>query len=95
VISNPDALPSPDARAAESFLGARLVSTASVPADRRLAFWREVVCQTIAGVKRGPSRADAHTMGASIAVPFPFKIFVISIFCTSWQIRSGSIEPPS
>jgi AraC-like DNA-binding protein len=28
-----------------------LLSTESVPAERRLAFWREVVCQTIAGVE--------------------------------------------
>jgi AraC-like DNA-binding protein len=28
-----------------------VVTTASVPAERRLAFWREIVCQTIAGVE--------------------------------------------
>jgi AraC-like DNA-binding protein len=31
--------------------GEILFTTASVPADRQLAFWREVVCQTIAGVE--------------------------------------------
>src|SRR5262245_31405142 len=54
VTLNPDAAPSPNARATEPILGARLVTTASVPADRRLAFWRELVCQTIAGVEARP-----------------------------------------
>jgi AraC-like DNA-binding protein len=40
--------------AGEPVLNSRLVTTASVPADRRLAFWREVVCQTIAGVEARP-----------------------------------------
>lgn len=34
-----------------SVLNDVVVTTASVPAERRLAFWREIVCQTIAGVE--------------------------------------------
>jgi AraC-like DNA-binding protein len=75
VISNPDALPSPDARAAESFLGARLVSTASVPADRRLAFWREVVCQTIAGVEARPLASRRSYDGRIHSRPVPLQDF--------------------
>lgn len=54
MTSNPNTVPLPHVRAAEQILGGRLVTTASVPADRRLAFWREVVCQTIAGVEARP-----------------------------------------
>ncbi len=42
------------ALASESVLSDKIVTTASVPAERRLAFWREVVCQTIAGVEARP-----------------------------------------
>jgi AraC-like DNA-binding protein len=75
VISNPDALPSPDARAAESILGARLVSTASVPADCRLAFWREVVCQTIAGVEARPLASRRSYDGRIHSRPVPLQDF--------------------
>ena len=75
MISNPDALPSPDARAAELFLGARLVSTASVPADRRLAFWREVVCQTIAGVEARPLASRRSYDGRIHSRPVPLQDF--------------------
>ncbi len=40
--------------ARESLLADKLVTTASVTPERRLAFWREVVCQTIAGVEARP-----------------------------------------
>ncbi len=53
-VLNPDILPARNAVAGGSGLSGKLVTTASVPADRRLAFWREVVCQTIAGVEARP-----------------------------------------
>jgi AraC-like DNA-binding protein len=51
---NPETLPAHNAVAGEQVLSGKLVTTASVPAERRLAFWREVVCQTIAGVEARP-----------------------------------------
>jgi hypothetical protein len=53
VISNPQ-FEAQTALARESVLGDKIVTTASVPAEQRLAFWREVVCQTIAGVEARP-----------------------------------------
>lgn len=50
---NPDVVPAYPA-IGNPILNDKLVTTASVPADRRLAFWREVVCQTIAGVEAKP-----------------------------------------
>jgi AraC-like DNA-binding protein len=49
VASNPEIV-----LAGGSLLADKLVTTASVPVERRLAFWREVVCQTIAGVEARP-----------------------------------------
>jgi AraC-like DNA-binding protein len=54
VTLNPETAPARTAPAHESVLAGKLVTTASVPAERRLAFWREVVCQTIAGVEAKP-----------------------------------------
>jgi len=54
VTLNPDAVLPPKQAAAEPVLSGKIVTTASVPADRRLEFWREVVCQTIAGVEARP-----------------------------------------
>jgi AraC-like DNA-binding protein len=54
VTSNPETARPQTVLANQSVLGGRLVTTASVPAERRLAFWREVVCQTIAGVEAKP-----------------------------------------
>ena len=51
---NPEIVRAQTVLANESVLSSKLVTTASVPADRRLAFWREVVCQTIAGVEARP-----------------------------------------
>jgi AraC-binding-like domain len=44
---------------------AGLVTTASVPAAKRLDFWREVVCQTIAGVE-ATALAEGHPYAGSI-----------------------------
>jgi AraC-like DNA-binding protein len=69
VTLNPDAVPSRNVRAIEPMLGARLVTTASVPADRRLAFWREVVCQTIAGVEARPLASRRSYDGRILSRP--------------------------
>jgi hypothetical protein len=75
VTLNPDALPSPNVRATEPILGARLVTTASVPADRRLAFWREVVCQTIAGVEARPLASRRSYDGRILSRPVQLQDF--------------------
>ena len=51
---NPEVVRPQSAPASELALSSKFVTTASVPSDRRLAFWREVVCQTIAGVEARP-----------------------------------------
>jgi AraC-like DNA-binding protein len=52
VASNPEIMRARMAlQQREPALNELLLSTRSVPAERRLAFWREVVCQTIAGVE--------------------------------------------
>ncbi|MGB7102942.1 MAG: helix-turn-helix domain-containing protein [Xanthobacteraceae bacterium] len=51
---NPEIVPAQPVLANESVLNDKLVTTATIPAERRLAFWREVVCQTIAGVEARP-----------------------------------------
>jgi AraC-like DNA-binding protein len=49
MASVPEIIPARDA-----VIGGALFTTASVPADQRLAFWRDIVCQTIAGVEAKP-----------------------------------------
>ena len=51
---NPDVVPAYRPAVSDPPLSGKLVTTASVPAGRRIAFWREVVCQTIAGVEAKP-----------------------------------------
>ena len=70
MILNPNVV-----RAGEPVLGGKLVTTASVPADRRLAFWREVVCQTIAGVEARPLTARRSYDGRIHSRPVPLQDF--------------------
>jgi AraC-like DNA-binding protein len=51
--------------------GEILLTTASVPADRRLAFWRDIVCQTIAGVEARPLSAGRSYAGRIHSRPIP------------------------
>jgi AraC-like DNA-binding protein len=81
VALNPSSLPSPHVRASEQnrapekILGGTLVTTASVPADRRLAFWREVVCQTIAGVEARPLTRRRSYDGRILSRPVRLQDF--------------------
>ena len=54
VTSNPEIARPLAVLTNEGAPGDNIVTTASVPAERRLTFWREVVCQTIAGVEARP-----------------------------------------
>jgi AraC-like DNA-binding protein len=74
VTLNPDAVP-PPASIVEPILGAKLVTTASVPADRRLAFWREVVCQTIAGGEARPLASRRSYHGRIVSRPVLLQDF--------------------
>ena len=71
---NPDAV-LPPASIVEPILGAKLVTTASVPTDRRLAFWREVVCQTIAGVEARPLASRRSYHGRIVSRPVLLQDF--------------------
>jgi len=75
VTLNPDGVPPPNVRVTEPILGAKLVTTASVPADRRLAFWREVVCQTIAGVEARPLARRRSYDGRILSRPVHLQDF--------------------
>jgi AraC-like DNA-binding protein len=75
VTLNPDGAPPPAVRVAEPILGATLVTTASVPTDRQLAFWREVVCQTIAGVEARPLASLRSYDGRILSRPLHLQDF--------------------
>ena len=62
MTSVPEIIPARSYAMRSGAVGGALFTTAGVPADRQLAFWRDIVCQTIAGVEakaltRGPSYA--------------------------------------
>jgi AraC-like DNA-binding protein len=53
--------------------GGILLTTASVPADQRFAFWRDIVCQTIAGVEATPLYAGHSYAGRIRSRPIPLR----------------------
>jgi AraC-like DNA-binding protein len=54
VAVNPNYVPANTPAVRNTISSAKLVTTSSVPASRRVTFWRDVVCQTIAGVEAKP-----------------------------------------